>query len=78
LATSIGFKVMNVGDKVVNYGDVGDNFYIILLGVVSIMIPNPTIVDWKCQRKKFERLLDWKKVHFDPKFEKAKEDMLYK
>jgi hypothetical protein len=70
---------MNVGDKVINYGDVGDTLYIILLGVVSIMIPNPTIVNWKIQRKKYYRLLEWKKIHFDPKFEKAKkEDMLNK
>ena len=41
LASRFKFQIGSVQENIINYGDEGDNFYIILLGIVQIMIPNP-------------------------------------
>jgi hypothetical protein len=61
-----------VSDKVIQYGDKGDKFYILLLGVVSINIPNPEIKNWDWQRRTFLELERWKREVFDKKIDQAK------
>ena len=63
-------------DKAVNYGEKGDQFYIIIRGVVSIQIPNSSIKDWIHHRKEYEKLKEWKKFKYDPKVEKAREEYI--
>ena len=41
LASRFKFQIGNVQENIINYGYEGDNFYIILLGIVQILIPNP-------------------------------------
>jgi hypothetical protein len=62
--------------NVIDYGEVGDNFYILLKGVVSVQIPNPAIRDRAVKRKDYDKLLAWKKEEFDPRAEKAREEHL--
>ena len=52
LASRFKFQIGSVQENIINYGDEGDNFYIILLGIVQILIPNPQISDW--QREYFK------------------------
>lgn len=52
---------------VINYGDVGDKFYIIFKGIVSVFIPNPSIKEWFTKRKHFLKLLKWKEEIFEIK-----------
>jgi hypothetical protein len=47
-------------ENVINFGDEGENFYLILLGLVCIKIPNPVIKDWNNKRKIYLDLLEWK------------------
>ena len=39
------FLEMNAGEVVFNYGDVGDQFYIIIEGEISIMTPFPEVLE---------------------------------
>ena len=46
------------------YGDEGENFYIILKGLVGVRIPNPKIGGgnlgaWKAQRREYTELSEW-------------------
>jgi hypothetical protein len=41
----------------VQYGEAGDQFYIILKGIVSVQIPNPKIKNWRMKRLDF--ILDY-------------------
>jgi hypothetical protein len=59
-------------NNVFEYGDSADDFFIILRGVVSVQIPNPSIVDNAVKRKDYEALLEWKKNIFDPRVEISK------
>ena len=34
-----------------NLGDVGETFYIIIKGTVSVLVKNPLIKDWNIERK---------------------------
>jgi hypothetical protein len=49
------------------YGENGDEFFIIIEGVVRIQLPNKTVKDWTVLRRDYKFLLDWKKKIFDPK-----------
>jgi hypothetical protein len=60
-------------DEIINYGEIGDKFYIIIRGVVSIQIPNMSIKNWASHRKEFQFLKDWKKNEYNPKVEKARQ-----
>jgi hypothetical protein len=59
-------------ENVIEYGDVAENFYIILLGVVNIKIPNPVIPDWLNSYNEYKILKSWKKDYLDPLCEKAR------
>lgn len=59
------FQKVNAQETVINYGDIGDQFFIILKGVVSVHIPNPNIEQRHTKKRDFERLLKWKKEDFD-------------
>ena len=71
LANKMKLHIGNIGENVVNFGDEGDTFYIILLGIVAIKIPNPAVKDWLLQWRKFQGLLAWKESVFDPKLKLA-------
>lgn len=71
LSYKLKFQSNNVMDKVIEYGDVGDKFYILFLGVVAINIPNPEIKNWDLKRRTYLDLEKWKKTVFDRKVEQA-------
>ena len=58
-------------DNVFEYGNEGDLFYIIIKGLVSIKIPNPTISDWRMHRKRYDDLIEWKTKKFERRKDKA-------
>lgn len=58
----------------VKYGDIGDLFYMIIKGSVSVQIPNPEIKKWDIFRKEYLRLKQWKWEEFDPKARRAKKE----
>ena len=60
--------------NVFNYGEVGDKFYIILRGVVSINTPNSAIKDRAVKFKDYQLLLEWKENEFDKKAESCKRE----
>ena len=41
------------GDEIIKYGTQGEKFYIILIGQVEVMVPNPNIIGWRHQRAEF-------------------------
>ena len=53
------------------YGEVGDKFFIIIKGLVSIKIRNPTMKDWNVQWKRYNNLIDWKNEFFEPQVDLA-------
>ena len=53
--------------NIVNFGEIGDKFYIILKGVVSISTPNSAIKDRALKWIDYKMLLEWKENHFDKK-----------
>lgn len=58
-------------EKVFNYGEIGEKLYIIIKGLVSIRIPNPTIKQWESKRQRYNDLVAWKRNVFDAKVEAA-------
>ena len=46
--------------NVCQIGDFGNKFYIVLRGVLSVQIPNPTIKDRREKLKEFEELKEWR------------------
>ena len=74
LAASFEFLEVEQYEDVVKYGDIGDLFYMIIKGSVSVQIPNPAIKKWDMLRKEFTRLKQWKWEHFDPKMKRAKKE----
>lgn len=64
--------------NVFEYGDVGDKFFIIIKGLVSIKIPNPTLKEWRLERKRFENLLEWKTEFLEPLMDAAIKDKFLK
>ena len=74
LAANFEFLEVEQYDDVVKYGDVGDLFYMIIKGSVSVQIPNPEIKKWDIFRKEYLRLKQWKWEDFDPKARRAKKE----
>lgn len=72
LAAAFQFCEIEQYEDVVTYGDVGNHFYMIIKGTVSVQIPNPDIKKWDNLRKEYEKLKNWKHEEFDPKMRKAK------
>jgi CRP-like cAMP-binding protein len=50
LASAFKFHKEEANSNVFDHGDVGENFYIIIKGIVGVEIPNPKIKDWRMQR----------------------------
>ena len=46
LAQNLRFKTILGKDNVMEYGDFGDEFFIIIKGLVSIKIPDKSIKNW--------------------------------
>ena len=63
-------------DTVIEYGDTqGSKFYLIVLGVCVVKIPNlKDIPDWNGQYHEYQRLLKWKIDYMDPLIESAKQE----
>ena len=58
------------------FGDKGDTFFIILQGVLSVKIPNPKILEWRQQFKKFNQLKNWENTEFKKRIDEAKRERL--
>ena len=67
LSSFLQFKEVPQFEKAVTYGEVGNEFFLILKGLVSIQIPNPAVPEWKIKWRDYQKLLDWKKSTFDPR-----------
>ena len=52
----------------------GDEFFIIINGLVSVQSPNPTIDDWKIKQNDYKHLLKWKEEHLDKKVQRMKRE----
>jgi hypothetical protein len=65
LSKIVQFQQCLAMDNIIEFGESGDKFYIILLGVVSINIPNPKIQSWGIKRRRYQQLLQWKQEVFD-------------
>ena len=60
------FEKVDSIKNVFQYGDVGDKFFIIVKGLVSIKIKNPSIKDWNDEWRRYNNLLNWKNEYFEP------------
>lgn len=58
--------------NVMNHGDRADNFYIILRGIASVLVPNLAIKDRSVKWRDFQKLKEWKEKDFDIRAEEAK------
>ena len=72
MVSKLNYERFDTLENVIRYGETGDKFYVILKGVVSAQVPNPSIKDWPFEYRHYKNLLQWKKEEFDPKVEKAK------
>ena len=72
LASMFQFAEIKQYHNVFEYGDIGELFYMIIKGSVSILIPNAEIKRWDAQRKDLLRLRSWKADEFNQKLKKAK------
>lgn len=55
----------------ITHGDIGDKFYIILKGVVSVKVPNPAIKNRYSLWKEYQQLKEWKENVFDLRVRQA-------
>ena len=47
------------------YGEKGDEFFIIIQGVVNVLIPNKEIENWGVKYSDWKYLKEWKEIDFD-------------
>ena len=47
LTNYLRFQTAGEFEKTITYNEKGDDFYIIIKGLASVQVPNPTIDDWK-------------------------------
>ena len=73
LCRSLCFLELDEFENVFEYGEIGDTFYIIIQGVVSIQLRNNNIKNWAYARKQYNKLLKWKELEFDPRVADAQE-----
>jgi hypothetical protein len=71
LVNIMKFESISQFKNVMKFGEIGDKFYIIVKGLVSIKIPNPSIKDWKQEHKHYKSLLEWKNKHLEPMIDDA-------
>ena len=55
---------MDAGETVFEYDSIGENFFIILNGEVSVNIPNPILKDMKKKYGRYLQLRDWYDYEF--------------
>jgi len=53
-------ETFEADEEVITFGEQGDKFYIILMGSVSVLIPNQKIRSWRTMRFQFLQNLKWK------------------
>lgn len=63
---------MDEFQNVFEQGEIGDKFYMIIQGVVSIQMRNKDLRNWEYLRKQYEKLLRWKTTKFEPRVLQAK------
>jgi len=44
---------------VITHGETGNSFFIILKGIVSVLIPNPKIKNWRIRRIQYKLDMEW-------------------
>jgi hypothetical protein len=57
--------------NVFEFGDIGDKFYMILKGIVSIQVPNQKVKNWDFYWNQYSKLKEWKS-NFDLRVEESK------
>lgn len=73
LVTAFQYTEVGEKNKVIKYGEPGENFYVILSGKVSVMVPNPAIRKWKYHYKRFDDLQRWHHLELVPLIDKARQ-----
>ena len=59
--------------EAVTFGEIGHEYFLIIKGVASILVPNPVISNWKMQQTEFDELLKWEREDFKPRMEIARQ-----
>lgn len=54
----------------------GDKFYVVLQGRVSVLKRNPVIRDWAVRWHQYSGLLSWKEKDYDLRAKKSKDDYM--
>ena len=72
IASVLKFQMVQGMDNCFSHGETGNDYYIIVKGVVSIQIPNPSIVDRTIKLRDYKRLQKWMDQEFSVKMEQAK------
>jgi signal-transduction protein with cAMP-binding, CBS, and nucleotidyltransferase domain len=66
LASNLYLKSFKGLDKVIDFGQSGDEFFIIISGVVNVLVPDYTsIPDFGVKWKDYKILKEWKETVFD-------------
>ena len=53
LVRNFQFQQYNAGDNVIEINTMGENFYIILKGLVSVLVKNPIVKNWNFEYKHY-------------------------
>ena len=67
IARLIMVKKVHAMENVIEFGDLGQNFYIVLKGVVAIEVPNEKIKNRAIKFKDYEMIKKWEKDEFAPR-----------
>ena len=46
LASNLRFQKFKAMEEIITFGEVGHEYFLLIKGVVSVLIPNPEIQDW--------------------------------
>jgi len=75
LVTNFEFESFKAGETVFEINSTGDEFYIIMKGIVRVMVKNPTVRDWGMEYKYYGQLKEWKKK-FDIKAKQVEKERM--
>ena len=59
LVSNFKFEEIDAGEDVITFDEPGENFYIMIQGQVSVLVPNPAISQWRDHQDNYQQLLQW-------------------
>jgi PAB1-binding protein PBP1 len=75
LVMNFEFDSFKAGETVFDINSTGDEFYIVMKGVVRVMVKNPSVRDWGIEYKYYGQLKEWKKK-FDIKAKQVEKERM--